>query len=229
MPELPCCCAQWHSLPWGHESTAQDTWENKPFASLPLLGQLSSAGKRNSRVRDWLDGHRKRGAVNGSVPSGGRWQVVSLKALSWDRCSSMSSLMTQTAGLSGPSAGLKMAPSKVVQLAQQKDRMTSRGTKLVKWAHKNLIKLNKSKCKVLHQGNPWHDCRLGEELIESSPDKKDLGIAVDGKLGITHWCALTAQSVLLGYFKAAWAEGWGKWLCLYSPLVTPHLNCCVQP
>jgi len=52
--------------------------------------------------------------------------------------------------------------------------------KLKKWAHVNLIKLNKSKCKVLHmgRGNPRYQYRLGDEGIESSPDEKDLRVPI---------------------------------------------------
>ena len=51
----------------------------------------------------------------------------------------------------------------------------------------NLIKCNKSKCKVLHleRNNPMYQYRLGAELLESSSAEKDLGALVDNKLTLS--------------------------------------------
>jgi len=49
--------------------------------------------------------------------------------------------------------------------------------RLERWAYANLMKFNKAKCEVLHTdlGNPKHKYRLGQKLIEISPEGKDLG------------------------------------------------------
>ena len=54
--------------------------------------------------------------------------------------------------------------------------MLSRGTSTVLRA--NFMRFNNAKCKVLHLGwsNPKDRYRFGREWLESSPEKKDLGI-----------------------------------------------------
>lgn len=63
-----------------------------------------------------------------------------------------------------------------------------------KWAHENLMKLNKSKWKVLclDYGNPRHKYRLEEGLIQNRRAKKDLGILMDEKLYMSQHHVLTA-------------------------------------
>jgi len=56
--------------------------------------------------------------------------------------------------------------------------------RLESWAQRNLMKLNKGKCSVLHLGrnNSMHQYRLGADLLESSCAERDLGVLVDDRL-----------------------------------------------
>ena len=104
--------------------------------------------------------------------------------------------------------------------------------RLERWAHANLMKCNKATCKVLHLGqcNPKHRYSLGGEWLESSPEEKDLGVSVE-RFNMNWQCALAAQKddCILGCIKRSVPSRLREVIVpLYSALVRPHLEYCIQ-
>uniref|UniRef100_A0A670JAM0 Reverse transcriptase domain-containing protein n=1 Tax=Podarcis muralis TaxID=64176 RepID=A0A670JAM0_PODMU len=201
------------SGPWGHEE--------------------SDMTKRLNN--NWLTDRTQRVLINGSssswrrvtsgVPQGSVLGPVLFNIFINDLVDGLKGILIKFAD-DTKLGGVANTPGDRITLQNDLDRLEN-------WAKTNKMNFNRETCKVLHLGkkNERHKYKMGDTWLESSTCEKDLGVLVDHKLDMSQQCDAAAKkaNAILGLINRSIASRSREVIVpLYSALVRPHLEYCVQ-
>jgi hypothetical protein len=118
---------------------------------------------------------------------------------------------------------------KVITTEKDKDDLQNALDSLCKWAEKWGMAFNVAKRKVMHLGrnNPRYEYRMGEEILKTTEEEKDIGVTVTANLKPSAHCkkaARTVQTVLAQVSRAFHFRDRNVFVKLYKTYVRPHLE-----